>query len=238
MPRKKRDYSPLPGFPREDKFQCMEEVDRYFSGNSIQCLQCGHHFSGLARHLTREHGMSAEEYKEEHGIPWKRGLVSALLHGNLSQIAKENDSLSHIGEFAAVLKGRKVKVRAYCPARVNAKRLYTVETYYSFADRVAAGEPILTISKEEGMPSVDAVRAFMGKNNGFRRYWNEFVEPNIIGLQKHARENLASGKVSVAFSMAKKGSTAKEIAQATGYSEANARLFIKGKTWLSIRKEA
>lgn len=235
MPRKKRDYTPLPGFPRETKFQCMEAIEQYFSGNSIQCLECGYYFSALPRHLTGAHEMSADEYREAHGIPWNRGLVCGLLHDELSQLAKESDSVTHIGDLrAGPTRGRKLNTRNYCPARVNAKHIHSPETYFAFADRVAAGEPILTLSREEGMPSVMAVRKFIAKNDEFARYWKANVEPNILRLKKEARDNLSAGRVAKAIDMAKTGATAREIAGATGYSDANARLFLKGKTWKSI----
>ncbi|MFQ6183602.1 MucR family transcriptional regulator [Sinorhizobium meliloti] len=239
MPRKKKDYTPLPGFPRETKFQCMEDIDRYFSGNSIQCLECGHHFTALPRHLTRAHEVSADEYKEKHGLPWGRGLTCGLFHDELSQKAKEDGSVANIGDIrSAPTRGRKLNTRDYCPARVNAKHVYSPETYFAFADRVAAGEPILTISREEAMPSVMAVRGFIEKNIEFARYWEERVKPNILPLRKDNRVSLESGRVAKAISMARGGATVKEIAAATGYSDANARLFLKGKTWktLKVRK--
>lgn len=234
MPRKKRDYRPLPGFPVEDKFETMAEVETYLSGNIIQCRECGHYFSGLARHITCQHEINADEYKEKHGIPW--GLVCGALHTSLSEKAKEECSVSHIGEAA---NGKQIKGkqhhRKYCRARVNAKHIYSRETYYEFADRVRDGEPVLSISMEEGMPSTDALRLFIEKDAEFGRYWKANAKPSLQPWRKKERQSLKDGRVQLAIKMAADGAAIGEIVGATGYSEGNARLFKQGKNWPKIR---
>ena len=57
-------------------FRTRKEVERYFSGKTVQCLLCGKRFRRLASHLHYKHQMTADEYKGRHGLPWSRGLVS------------------------------------------------------------------------------------------------------------------------------------------------------------------
>src|SRR6266852_6403892 len=58
-------------------FKTRRDVERYFSGDTIECLICGRHFKRLQRHLTAKHGLSADDYKKQFGLPWTRGLTSA-----------------------------------------------------------------------------------------------------------------------------------------------------------------
>src|SRR5262245_4466529 len=58
-------------------FKTRRDVERYFSGNTIECLICGRHFKRLHRHLAAKHNLSADHYKKQFGLAWTRGLTSA-----------------------------------------------------------------------------------------------------------------------------------------------------------------
>jgi hypothetical protein len=58
-------------------FKTRREIERYFSGETIECLICGRHFKRLQTHLLAKHGVTADEYKGRFGLPWTRGLTSA-----------------------------------------------------------------------------------------------------------------------------------------------------------------
>lgn len=236
MPRKKRDYTPLPGFPIREPFRCMEEVDRYLSGNLIQCRECGHHFTALPRHLTRQHGMPADEYRDAHGIPWMRGLVSGAFHEELSRLAYDLDSVSKVKGKNPDKKGKKQETRAYCLARRSLRMTYSEEQYYNLARRVAAGEALNAVSREPGMPSVDAVRHYRQFNKEYDAFFREAVEPNLLPWRSSERISLTVGRVQTAIAMASSGAHLKDIADATGYSIANARLFVKGSNWKPVRE--
>lgn len=83
-----KDYSPLPGFPRKEKFETEDELKKYFGEEKVQCLLCGRRYRGLFQHLLKGHGVSLEEYRVMYGIPLEYGLVgedTRLLmteHGN------------------------------------------------------------------------------------------------------------------------------------------------------------
>ena len=63
-------------------FKTRRDVGRYFSGDTIECLICGRHFKRLQRHLAAKHGLSADDYKKQFGLPWTRGLTSATSLAN------------------------------------------------------------------------------------------------------------------------------------------------------------
>ena len=57
------------------KFKTKEEVDRYFSGEKIECLECGELFLSLGVHILRIHNINVDEYKTKYGLPSIGGLV-------------------------------------------------------------------------------------------------------------------------------------------------------------------
>jgi hypothetical protein len=63
-------------------FQTRKEVERYFGGKTITCLLCGGRYGRLSFHLAAKHGMTTDEYKVHFGLPWSRGLISALSLSN------------------------------------------------------------------------------------------------------------------------------------------------------------
>jgi hypothetical protein len=71
MPRK----TPPPIWTRRD-------IERYFSGKTIECLLCGRRFQRLVFHLFAKHDMTAADYKGQFGLPWTRGLTSSVSHAN------------------------------------------------------------------------------------------------------------------------------------------------------------
>jgi hypothetical protein len=69
---------------RTPVFTTRREIERYFGGDTIECLICGRHFKRLHTHLAAKHGMAVDEYKRRFGLPWTRGLISATsLRGDL-----------------------------------------------------------------------------------------------------------------------------------------------------------
>lgn len=63
-------------------FKTRAEVERYFDGDTIECLMCRLHFKRLQTHLAARHGVSVEEYKRRFGLPWTRGLTAAASRAN------------------------------------------------------------------------------------------------------------------------------------------------------------
>src|SRR5580698_436878 len=61
-------------------FQTRAEIGRYFGGKTIRCLICGHRLSRLGTHLRAKHDMAPDAYRKKFGLPWTRGLTSAISH--------------------------------------------------------------------------------------------------------------------------------------------------------------
>lgn len=229
MPRK-IDRSPRAGFPKKGQFATMAEVDAYLSGNLIQCLECGHFFRSLARHL-KQHGFDADQYREKFGIPWGRGLISSQLHTALSELAKAGDIVARVRDTE---RGKQEGQRAYCRARRSDRMAYTADDYYQVARRVIAGEPLLAVCKDVGVPGTEAVRQYRKFDKEFNDFWVAHVQPKIVRLQSSARVRLLSGDVALAKAMLARGERISDVAKATGYSNGMVRLILHQKTWVGV----
>lgn len=73
---KKQDFYPLPGFPVKSKFSSLAAIHEYLHGDRIACLICGRSYKGLLGHIPK-HGISADDYKERFGLPFRTGLTSS-----------------------------------------------------------------------------------------------------------------------------------------------------------------
>jgi hypothetical protein len=67
----------LPGFPWRGQFATPEEARRYVSHEKLQCLICGKSYKSLGSHINRIHELDETSYKQQFGIPYTVGLVSA-----------------------------------------------------------------------------------------------------------------------------------------------------------------
>ena len=110
--------------PSHRFFQTRREIDRYFSGKTIECLLCGKRFRRLASHLHYKHHLTADEYKGMHGLPWSRGLASEDSRRNSGwTMARRYKArkLAHRSKFFKL--AHPAERRAMAPA---AKEIYTL----------------------------------------------------------------------------------------------------------------
>jgi hypothetical protein len=77
-------------------FQTRSEVERYFGGKTITCLICGGRYGRLSYHLAAKHGMTTDQYKARFGLPWSRGLISALSLANSGWDSKRRAKASRL----------------------------------------------------------------------------------------------------------------------------------------------
>lgn len=67
-----------PGFPVEQPFMTIDEVNAYFDRDELTCLICGGEYEALYSHLSA-HDLTGDQYRETYGIPWSRGLAGREL---------------------------------------------------------------------------------------------------------------------------------------------------------------
>jgi len=51
------------------KFKSLDEVNHYFSGETVECLECQKFFHHLANHVMMKHHIKPDEYKAKYNIP-------------------------------------------------------------------------------------------------------------------------------------------------------------------------
>ena len=79
------DLDVIQKYPWLGKFGIKKEIDAYLAGNKVQCLLCGKLFKALPQHLERTHEITADDYREQYGLPWKRGLCGVGTSEKLSK---------------------------------------------------------------------------------------------------------------------------------------------------------
>lgn len=70
------------------KFETLEEVREYLSGDKIMCLKCGKWFLRLTAKHLHKHDTDADGYREEYGIPWTYSLACEASRENLRRTIK------------------------------------------------------------------------------------------------------------------------------------------------------
>ena len=178
-------FSRRPPMPRSEcnfkgkKITSEAELDRYLSGSAIQCLICGDYFASVSSHVLHKHGITAEDYKHEFGIPKKVGVVIK----SLSKVFSDNIKLVD-GMDKRKQDGRKVED-------------YLKEKLFDFlAFVVSCSEKKISIYKEDHRKSSD-VHAFIGKYN----------DKSLIEAEKENRKYRYEEKPSVISVCASKGCT-------------------------------
>ena len=72
-------------FPWTGRFETKTEIDDYLAGDKVRCLLCGKRFKALPKHLELTHDITADDYRERYGLPWKRGLCGASTSKKMSK---------------------------------------------------------------------------------------------------------------------------------------------------------
>lgn len=79
----------MPGFPSEEYFTTINQIEEYFSGDTITCLHCGKQYKILSVHLIKSHGILPDEYRKKYGLPYTRGLIAKNIENKISLKQKE-----------------------------------------------------------------------------------------------------------------------------------------------------
>ncbi len=168
----------LPGFPKEGKFKTMAEVDAYLSGEKIQCLLCGKMFHMIgAQHLQLIHGLTADDYREQYGIPWGRGLIGARRRGKCVLQAKK---LIDEGKFALIAKGEPYPFKINPNKRpvpdcvIDSKTRWKRKDFEALLESIREQQRTLQdVFKDSDLPSGPEWRGYVKRNPEFARKLRE-----------------------------------------------------------------
>lgn len=76
------------GYPINEPFKSIKDVEHYLSGDKITCLLCGKQYKALGTHLS-VHCYTPSTYREKYKIPNTFGLVSTETFNKFSAQAKK-----------------------------------------------------------------------------------------------------------------------------------------------------
>ena len=191
------------------------EIDDYLAGNRVQCLLCGKRYKTLPTNLERTHDVTADDYRERYGLPWRRGLCGVGTSEKLSKnmLGRQKEGFRPPIE-AAQKKSMAATRRPDQPFFVKVKeenmkigsekfRKYTDQDFRNvLAKMLKEKKGLNEVCKDAGMPHFRAVSKYAKKNTEFRKRLEKTYEQLPYSVQagacrlpeKRFREDLLSLK--------------------------------------------
>jgi hypothetical protein len=186
-------------YPWRGKFRAKTEIENYFAGNKVQCLLCGKLFKALPTHLERTHDITADDYREQYGLPWKRGLCGVGTSEKLSINMLERRSQGFRAPIEKTCKntGRRNR-RPDQPFLVKAKKdniQRLIEKYRKYADQdyrnvlkkmLKEKIGLNEACKDPKLPHFRAVSKYAKKNPDYRKELERTYEQLPYSVQAGA----------------------------------------------------
>ncbi|NCC21074.1 MAG: hypothetical protein EOM26_01265 [Alphaproteobacteria bacterium] len=185
MTKKQYPYKkPLPDFPVSEKFRTKDEVEAYFDNDALVCLLCGHAYESLHKHLKNTHQCEPDEYREQFGLPWRRGLVGKQLRHKQRTIMNaqrkegiipQRPSTDHMRKLHASIVNRRpstdVAKNSWHRRGLEAhgrEAKWEEKDFHEFLRRIEKGRTISEVAKDEDMPTREVFGDYMHAHPEFR----------------------------------------------------------------------
>jgi hypothetical protein len=169
-------------YPWRGKFGTKKEIDTYLTGNKIECLLCGKWFRALPTHLERTHNITADDYKERYGLPWKRGLCGVGLSKKRSKLLLERLKNGFKPPIEVAMKKSvgaprrpdqpffvKVKLENMRAGSDKFRKYDDKDFYGVLAKMLKEKKGLNEVCKDPDMPQFGAVSKYAKKNADFRK---------------------------------------------------------------------
>lgn len=191
MTRNARQLKPLPGYPWKGTFTTGEELSAYFDADKITCLLCGRQYTQLANHVIGGHGIPADDYKAQFGIPWSYSLIGKSLKDRFSQHIRTRiktgkwlpASRESIEKMHAASRHRRPIVAAVaethrrrCLAMRGRSERFGPKEFEEYLRRIASGRTPSEVSEDKDMPCQTLFDRQIKENPDFRRRYTEIWE--------------------------------------------------------------
>lgn len=230
---------PRKGNPVEVSFETMEEVDAYYDAEKLTCLMCGHAYVALHVHLRNSHAMTADEYKEKYGIPWRRGLISKAHKDKQVRIINEQrakgilppaPTSAHIRKLIEAARTNRRPLQKPVRKAMSDHALKThgrterwgEEDFEEYLLRIQSGRTITEVGRDEDMPCREVFDTYKRENPDFRKkleaIWDSLpyaVQVRGLRLGQRFKKELAA--------LRQAGKTWPEISKILGVKESTAR---------------
>ena len=77
------------------------EREHLFGVDKVQCLDCGRWYVKLGSHVIQSHGYkTAKEYRLEHGLDYKKGIIPESHRALLEDNVRENGTINNLEKGA------------------------------------------------------------------------------------------------------------------------------------------
>ena len=106
----------LAGYPIEDAFNSVQDIEKYLSGDKVVCLLCGKDYKALPSHL-KVHNYNERLYKEKYRIPTTYGLVGRDTFDKLSIAAKKSHAAGIMPNMGQLIKEKYARGDARKPSQ-------------------------------------------------------------------------------------------------------------------------
>jgi len=253
MPRKQKNkqkqttvLKPLPGFPRTKEFTRMEDVDAYLDGDKLTCLLCGREYISLHKHLILSHNLSADDYKEMFGLPWRRGLIARGLREKQRRIMNKQrkegilppaPSKTHIRKLRKSIVNR----RPLSEAVRDGRRQHALRThgrtekwgkkdFEEYLRRIESGRTLTEVGKDADMPCREVMDKQLRENPALKRKFEKIWDNLPFAVQVRGQKTGPRFKKTV-LALRKKGHSWPEIGRIMGVKEGTVR-----NTWFRLHK--
>ena len=191
--------SAIPGFPWMKQFTTKDEINQYFTVDKIQYLLCGKRFKALPQHLERTHDITADDYREQYGLPWRRGLCGVGTSKKFSKnmIVRQKNGFRPPIE-AAHRKAVKAKRRPDQPYFKKVKienlecfnkdnRKYLDDDYQKVLIKMLKEtKGLYETCKDDDMPDIGMVHKYAKRNKEFRKALDRTYEKLPYSIQAGA----------------------------------------------------
>jgi predicted transcriptional regulator len=145
---------------RSQRFETRAEIDAYFAGDLLTCLLCGRKRRALVSHLTAAHnGMTADQYREKYGLPWRRGLVGQATFAKFSKlrerfVAENPESVAAALKRANAARKRRSNCRPPQPFTIRERHstTWTAADAERMLEKIKKGLPPSKVYAMPGMP--------------------------------------------------------------------------------------
>jgi hypothetical protein len=174
-------------FPWNGRFETKAEIDDYLGGDKVRCLLCGKSLKALPTHIGRAHGVTADDYRERYGLPWRRGLCGAGTSEKISEnmLKRRQNGFRPPIEVAQKKSVAAAKRRPDQPFLVKAKTESlkpVIEKIKKYEDRdfknvlakmLREKKGLNEACRDAGMPHFGAVSKYAKKNAEYRKQLEE-----------------------------------------------------------------
>jgi hypothetical protein len=169
-----------------------KDLENYFTGNEIECLECGNWYKSLTKHIGYCHRMTKDEYCIKHGIPLGKALNSRASSDQMRHSAKSRldyDEMTQKRKTNLEI-GHKLKKEPYIKREHHCPEC--LKSYNKLSNPV--GAKVVICSECRRKKNIQATLKYQNKNNKKEKHKCNFCKKNFEtknrSLWKKAKNNL------------------------------------------------